>query len=288
MSSASQEIDIFEKTMEEMFGDNYKLLEDLEKKDNFWKELPQEEKYKISYKIQKEKGIGKDLFTNNEPGSWGENLKGKTVLEWDMDNWRFQRKCAEEDGHPNRYSKEDYDFPIMQWEWVRWIENDKLIYGYLSSLEHHLLGEAGGWISDLQYDLIPHKHNMVPVKEDKHGKYYTMTIDAYGKEKEYETLSRRLITYEIDELINIIKDTVKNPPDMIWRKDEFDKEFDLNSHIIFSNKNVCGAVTFEDFLNDIGKFPGDDSVFEGYVEKLRGIVFDKVCEVYNEVIKGDT
>ena len=70
---------------------------------------------------------------------------------------------------------------------------------------------------------------------------------------------------------------------MIWRKDVFEDEFDRDSYIVFSNKNVCGAVTFESFLNDINKFPGDDKILEEYVETLKEVVLNKVIEIYNEI-----
>ena len=218
-----------------------------EKYYDFVDNLSIEQIYHVNKELCLTEGIGDDHITITELGSYRRISSFKNMLEWEIKNWKFQEDAFFKDLGYYRCGTEYNIHRSLSGDWCRFIENDQLVYGTISSLGSHLYYHAEDILCDLINKLIPHEIHMDHLKDNR----MELRVDAGGREEELKNIERRMYDYLANNLHNDISPLLTISG--IIKIDDFSKPCDLDSNIIFCDVSDLKNVRFKHFLNDISK-----------------------------------
>jgi len=284
--------------VDDVLASKYPKYKDMdeETKDDFWGDLPENEKYIINQITTEANGFGEDkLYINEASRNNDEVMIGtyKNLLDWDINCWNLQRKWRNED----EYSPSDigeYNFNRgMTGEWIRFIEDSRLVYGSLYSLSGFLWWRMEELVLEIENEIIPHNYIWNPPlnidcdEEDGDCKNcdcrkVTITINANGKEEEYEKL--RKLTYEYiiyDGRGEIIIRNLAKEFKGTFRVDNFENPDDPYSELIVCDKETLEKINPETLLKDFKLFLNDKSILDDLLNNLKNTI-DKD---YREYVK---
>ncbi len=145
-------------------------------------------------------------------------------------------------------------------DWCRLIENKKLIYGEIFSVNSYVFDKVINRLYKFEQGLYPHTSKFKFIKNNDKQNTSTLqtTIKAYGKEKELEQFSKFRMKFTQEILYPKIKKYILNnflnkTYRIVNKKETFD-----NSHqFLFSDNNALKNCKFDTFLYDFSKLKGD-------------------------------
>jgi len=250
----------------------YKKLND-DNKEELWNLLSDYEKYTINLKIQKKIGFGNNKFTLNEYGSSFNLSKYKSLMQWDKEQYIYQKK----QGQTNIDDK--YKIYLFG-DWCRLIEDKKLIYGTLSSVSSYLYEQVTNKLTKFEKNLYPHTLYINSKKESKKQRnpltkkkeyLYTMnfTTKAYGREKELKEIQDFIRKFEYETLYPKIKKYVaKHLKNKTYRVVDKKDIFDNSNQFLFTDKEALKNCTFKNFLTTFNELKGDTNDLKDIEKKF--------------------
>ena len=276
----------------------YKDITDEEAKDDFWRDLPEIEKYIINQITTEANGYGEDKLYINEYSRNNDevNIQNyETLLGWDIACWDLQRKWRNED----EYSPSDIGEYVfnrgMTGEWIRFIEDSRLVYASLYSLHSFLWWKMEEIVLEIENEIIPHEYKWDPPldkdddcdKDNKCGddcdcRRVNITINANGREEEYEKL--RKLTYEYiayDEKGDLIIKKLIEGYTGTFRVDNFENPDDPYSDLIVCDKETLREINPKTFLKNFKSFLNDNSLLDDLLAGLKIII----QQDYREYVK---
>lgn len=266
-----------------------------DEKDDFWRELPDSEKYSVNQLTTKVNGFGEDRLYCNESSRVNFKFEDfENLLDWDIACWNQQREWRLADEY-QPFDKGEYKFNTgMTGEWIRLIEKSRLLYGTIYSLHSFLWWKMEDLVFDIENELIPHEFKWEPPidktdeccgEEESCGdecgcRRVKININAFGREEEYEKI--RKLTYDYistgsrgDKIIEeISKDHVGT-----FRIDSFENPYDPYSDFIVCDKETLGKIRPRFFLDDFNSFIHLTSWIDELIIKLK-VLIDKDFREY--------
>lgn len=267
----------------------YKNMDD-EARCDFWENLSEHEKYVINQITTIANGYGKfSLFVNEASRSQCGVSKYSNLLDWDIDCWNLQRKWRLDDEHdPHDIGEYSFD-KGMKGEWIRFIEDSRLVYGTFYSLASYLWWKMEDLVYDIGNEIIPHTYewNLDPTEGPKNKSEYRevhIVLNANGKEKEYEVLQK--LTYSFiaeDEGIGnkLISNMIKRFKGT-FRVNFFENPNDPYSDLIVCDQETLRKIRPENFLSDFTRFQNELSLLDDLVKDFT----EKVSSEFLEFIKN--
>ena len=254
-----------------------------------WDKISEHDKYLINKLTTKANGYGEDRLYINEASRQNDIItisKFKNLLEWDIECWNLQRKWRNEDVDENNfYDIGKYDFNKgMTGEWIRFIEDSRLVYASMYSLSGFLWSNMEDLVLEIENEIIPHEYKWEPPLENDGDEEETcgnnckcrrvqINIDANGREEEYEKL--RKLTYEYithdGRGESIIKKLAKKFTGT-FRIDKFEKIYDPYSDFIVCDKETLRKINPETFLTDFKSFLNDKSILDDLLNKVKELI----------------
>ena len=250
----------------------YKKL-NVNDKEELWNILSDYNRYTIQLQVQKETGFGNYKFSIEEYGSSSYLSKYRNLREWDKEQYAYQKK------HGQTNLDDKYKIYLFG-DWCRLIENKKLIYGILLSVNGYIYEQVTNKLMKFENELYPHTLDVKSTKEHKKRKnpltkkkeyFYTMdfTTKAYGREKELEELKSFIRTFETETLYPKIKKYVaKNLQNRTYRIVDKNNTFDNYHQFLFTDQQALGNCTFENFLGDFNELRRDNTELKEVEKKF--------------------
>lgn len=239
-----------------------KILKKMNKKytKNFFDKFTEKEKYIFNSYRQKIKYKKKyDYFCITELGKNKSIFKFNNLLEWDKENYVFQKENQTE-------VRDNYDCLYMSGDWFRALElNDfgkrNLVYGIIISVNSYLTEIVYDKLADYidkKYPSIICRPYGVPLFENipnsKYSKMNDSETRANGKEKELEKLKLKLRGFW-REIENQVLLEVKSLEGCTFRKVTEGSIYDKSDYFIFGGieaaKNTNPKTFFKDFYDKL-------------------------------------
>lgn len=227
----------------------------------------------------------------------------KNFADWTEKNWNFQKNSMENSmlEYPNGKTEEEikrtvedyygktYEELLLYTDWCRWVDNDRIIYGSLNSMQNILIDLLSEVSSKFINSKIPntyyHPINKMFVTSKTNKKYSNLNtkIKAAGREKELESLKDKIREVE-NKLLK--EETIKY-------ESKFDgmtfidiKEYEISSpmtRLIISNIKTAKKISTKNFLNDFGEYVQPYELITKYFRKKTKKVFLKELKnIYKE------
>ncbi len=258
---------------------------------DFWQELPDHEKYIINQITTIANGYGRfNLYVNEASRSQCGLEKYSNLLDWDIDCWNLQRKWRLNDEY-SPYDIGEYSFNKgMTGEWIRFIEDSRLVYGTFYSLASYLWWKMEDLVYDIENEIIPHEYKWKtdPVEKCECGEpgctRVQVIVEANGREKEYDVLRKLTYSFIGDNGIGeiLISNMVKGFKGT-FRVDTFENPYDPYSDLVICDQETLNNIKPENFISDFTRFQNESSVLDDLVKDLT----EKVSFEYREFVKAN-
>jgi hypothetical protein len=245
-------------------------------------------KCRLSQEMLPFDGIGEDSFFLNEYfGDGGPYLSGfNTLMDWDRHSHDFQESCHAEEGRRPE-GPLPYEGRLL-WDWARWLDCGRLVYGNLSVAGSAL--EAA--IEEHAADLARSRYRTDFVKGPDHG---TRTEGGHYKwdivETPEDVAELRFASDCIGRFAAIammklsLKDALASSG--VWvsriRREE---DGEINENVVFSGPEAMARARFRNWLGDLDALADGTAVYAAIEEKARedatrvmNLIFDALDEV---------
>lgn len=263
----------------------YRELETDDQREDFWNNLPKEDVYKINQEVTLHNGIGEDKLVINEYSRDSLIIENyNNLLDWDIDCWDDQRQLRLQDKYCSCDIGE-YDFyKGLAGEWIRLIEDSRLIYGNLYSLPMFLWWQMEDLIYDIENQIVPHElHWNTEDDENPNLKKVNITVDAYEREEEYEKLKQLtykfLTTDESSPGYKLILETFKDIKGT-FRINMLEDPIDPMTDFIVCDQETLSKINPKTFLKDFSSCLNNDINFENFIIEFK----NKVEDVYRKFV----
>jgi len=239
-------------------------------KDNLYgKELD-----KLNYlKLIKRKHLKENnYFVITELGHKEEEFyKYDNLADYSFIEWKFQRKehyksLIQTQKYRKEYNKEkkeqnkkdiyerygkDYIELYLYDTWCRWVENKKIVYGSIASIESWLIDKIAEDIETFIKDNIPYILQSNTYKEEN-SKYFNLDIKtkAMGREEELEELKKVLRNKEVEIRKSILNKLLPEIKNCIF-KEQISNSVDTATHIYISDLETAKNLTTKSFLEKV-------------------------------------
>ncbi len=239
-------------------------------------------------------GIGEDSFYLNEYYGDGPSLSSfVTLRDWDRHTHDTQESYQVEDGNrPD--GPRPYEGRLL-WDWSRWLDEGRLVYGNLSVAASHLART----LDDYAGDLARERYNTNYVEGPEHGartERGTYRWDMVETPRDKAAL--RFATDHVGgELVNGwmeagLRSEIERSGVWVARRRR-DVEGEINEDLVFSGPEAMAAMRFRHWKTDLAAI-ADGTAIYGEIEskaknELRGVmklVF-AAAEVAAESLEGD-
>lgn len=262
---------------------------DDEAKYDFWQDLNDHDKYIINQITTIANGFGRFNLYINEASRGPCQIKDyKELLTWDIDCWNLQQQWRLKDEY-QPYDIGEYSFDKgMTGEWIRFIEDGRLVYGTLYSVASYIWWKMEEMINNIEEEIIPHEFVWNESKACDCGHeectQVKITVNAKGREKEYDVL--RNLTYKFiytnGPLDIIISDMIKDLKGT-FRIDKFDDPNDPYSDFIVCDQETLSKITPENFITDFKNHLNDNTILDNLIKDAS----EKVGSEYREYVKAN-
>lgn len=259
-----------------------------DEQDDFWDELSESEKYEINQKTTEANGFGQNCLYCNEIGR-GNFKEFSNLLEWDIADWNVQRDLCLKDQYMS-FDRGEYNFDTGMFdEWIRLIENSKLVYGSLRTLYAHLWWIMEDIVFDVENEIVPHDIEWHPTPKVVHEdgeqclcNEITLVVNAYGREDEYEKISslRNKYIENNGRGSELVKQSAQGFTGT-FRVDNFENPTDPYSIFIVCDRETLGKIKPESFLNDFHSNATSAPVLNELTEKFKKIIENDFREYIN-------
>lgn len=311
---------IMKKEISQLLSDTYKTfpVDDTDdKKDDFWAELSDIEKYDINEKYLRIIGNPKyDYLVCWEPGRFNvDELVTDFDTLYDVDHswWEFQKnsiwKYIEEmkqmmEKNPNHMTPEKVADSInsfnetyengykiyMSGDWYRLIDGSTFIYSQFISASWYIFFEIENYLEQLQQTNIPYKFNdcddfLSSFNQDDPEKIY----NACGREHELVGCLDKVKDYKNKKMIQVI-DTVisKHSKNLSGKTFRVDKGYDKNlkfepfTNFIFFDEKTLKKIKTKKFLKTFKQNQVEFTEFEKLIDEVKKIVKVDFEKIYND------
>lgn len=309
------------KEIEDLLVELYPSFKDIaadddDAKDDFWRELPDREKYDVNSKYLKQIGNPEyDYLVCWEPGRLDNDVEVtdyETFYEVDYDWWEFQKKSRWESIEdmqewmeknpaqttPERVAQSINSFNdaysdgysiYLSGDWYRLIENDVFIYSQMISAKWYLFYEAEKYLDDLQEENIPYSFKddddfLNTLNERDPRKIY----NANGRELELDSYQNKIREYQnnallshIDSIIRKYKRVFSGKTFRVDKGYEPGENFDPFTDFIYFDEESLRNVRPKKFLKDFGANQIAFVEFEKMIDELKDIVKQDFEKIYN-------
>jgi len=155
--------------------------------------------------------------------------------------------------------------------WCRWVDDKKLVYGSIDSIESYFFDEISEIVRKKVEDLIPSVITHAPGKEFSNvsdTKYFEWNIEtrANGREEELDKLNLKLYKFEKQ----FVKDHITNICNQLSGKTFVHKILDRNnyiSHIYIPDTETAKKIKTKTFLKDVYKLEQPFKLVENLIKK---------------------
>ena len=237
------------------------------------KNFNEKERYRLNKAIQLVVGFGKDKITINEPSSYKNLEKYKTIYQLDKANFEYQEKIFDKN------KRKKYKDLTLSGEWFRVINNKKLIYGNLWSVDNYIVENIIEKLNSKLNKVIPNIEIITdelfkPANDENYKNAFVLNQDAielraFGREKEYENLYNKINSNETyQDIKNYINKYFLN------------RLYDLNNSVFYTdietNENwdviigqrVSKQIKFQSFLKDLDKYVQPFEIINIFIEDV--------------------
>ena len=222
-------------------------------------------KYRLSQELLPLDGIGDDSFFLNEYfDDDGPKLSGFTTLRsWDEHVHHRQEGYAAEEGH--REAGEHPYIGRLLWDWARWLEEGRLVYGNLSVASSYL----GAQLEEHAADIAGTRYQTSWVEGPEHGKrtqdgHYTWNMlempPANGVlRSSAERIAHLAVTAWVDGPLSArIAETGA------WvRRKRLEEDGEITEEVIFSGVEAMDRARFRHWLEDLAALPDGSGIYDG-------------------------
>ena len=291
--------------------------DDDDAKDDFWRALPDREKYDVNSKYLKQVGNPEyDYLVCWEPGRLDNDVEVtdyETFYEVDYDWWEFQKKSSWESIEdmkvwmeknpaqttPERVAQSINSFNYaygdgysiyLSGDWYRLIENDVFIYSQMISAKWYLFYEAEKYLDDLQEENIPYsfKYDDDDLLNTLNERDPRKIYNANGRELELDSYRNKIREYQsnvllshIDSIIRKYKRVFSGKTFRVDKGYEPGENFDPFTDFIYFDEESLRNVRPKKFLKDFAANQIAFVEFEKMIDELKDIVKQDFEKIYN-------
>ncbi len=146
-------------------------------------------------------------------------------------------------------------------DWCKLIENKKLIYGEIFSLNGYIFDKVSAKLNKFENGLYPHtmKFNFIKNNDKQNTSTLKIKVKAYGKEKELKEFQKFKMIFEQEVLHPKIKKYIlKNFKNKTYRIVHKKDTFDNFHQFLLSDNEALKNCKFETFLDDFNILKRDN------------------------------
>jgi hypothetical protein len=255
-------------------------------------------KYRLSQELLPVDGIGDDSFFLNEYYSdEGPKLSGfETMRSWDeYGHDRQEQFYAEEGQRPN--GVQPYEGSLL-WDWGRWLEGGRLVYGNLSVAIWHLQAA----LEDYAGDLARERYKTEWIEGPEHGK---KTEGGYRWDMVEIPHGSGALRFAADRVAHVVikfwaagpyKERISASGTWVSRiRREEDGE--IKEDVVFSNVEAMDRARFRHWLADLATLSDGSTAYtnivdieKAYIEEVMDIAFielEKAASAIDEIGKDN-
>jgi len=303
-----------ETLLAEEFPD-FASITDEEAKDDYWRDLSDQDKYRINEKYLRQIGNPEyDYLVCWEPGRFDNDEQVTdypTMYEVDYSWWEFQKKArwesiedmkewmeknpvqttpervAESINSFNSEYKDGYSI-YLSGDWYRLIENNVFIYSQFISAKWYLFYQMEEYLDTLQEQHLPYKFKndddfLATLNERDPRKIY----EAGGRELELDSYQDKIRNYQNNHLLNHIDFIIRKYSRVFsgktFRVDRgYDPDdFDPFTDFIFFDEVSLSNVETKRFLKTFAENQIDFIEFQKMIDELKDLVLCDFERIYN-------
>jgi hypothetical protein len=228
-------------------------------------------------------GIGADSFFLNEyfPDE-GPRLSGYVTLrDWDEHTHSIQERYAADEGHRADGVK-PYEGRLL-WDWGRWLDNGRLVYGNLSVASSHM----AAYVADYADDLASERYKTTFVEGPENGKRVRGGIRwdmietpvANGAKRFASShIARTAIRFWDARYKKILSESG------VWVSvTRTEEDGEINDEVVFSGVEAMSRTRFRHWLEDIAALEDGKAVYEGVLTKEKALINNMMEIVFDEM-----
>jgi hypothetical protein len=254
--------------------------------------------YRLSQELLPVDGIGDDSFFLNEYyADEGPRLSGfETMRAWDEYTHDRQEEFAAEEGQrPN--GAEPYDGRLL-WDWGRWLDGGRLVYGNLSVAIWHLTAALGDYAGDMAGE----RYKTEWIEGPEHMK---KTSGGYRWDMIETPPLNGALRFAADHAARVVikfwaegpyKEQIRASGTWVSRiRKEEDGE--ICEDVVFSGVEAMDRARFRHWLADLAALPDGNAIYANIVaveeERIRDLMrvvfteLDKAADLVGEVGKDN-
>lgn len=246
--------------------------------------------------------------------------KADNLFEYTKKNWLFQKEAFEEDSIKSVKWKikrdypeisedseefetlkdkeveriktntierfgEEYDTFYSYGSWCRWIEDDKIKYGVIESVENYFVDKVSSIVSKKVKEYIPSCITNYPDKQflptENGMSTWNMETKADGREEELKRLEKKMNEFQVQFVKENLPELLKGLEGKIFKKDICIRR-NCSTHIYIPDTYTAKLLSTENFLVDCYKLEQPFGIVKAKVKKIfkESKIYEDMEEIY--------